>query len=555
MARSDRKATIKLLIIPLMISIVVTAIATVSFYYYELDNRKALKRTALAQSAITLSEKLDQSFTDVNFALIESAQGGQPCQSNHTGLSQQLLLKLPHISELRYTDANNQTLCNNWQQFSPSLSSHTPLLHKGLNFFGPHLIEDRAEPIYQLFRRHQDGGQVQAVLHRVWLKNQVKFFHSPLGFMAIINSDSGVPVVINGKYSMPLNADPTFPINESVSFEGMLDNGRMHYTFIQPLTTQPTLSVAISQDLDSLYAGIYGFNASWIGTAGAGVTLLFLLCFQLQRKLNDPIRQLRSAIRRREFFNLYQPLVRSSDHRIIGCEVLMRWHHPFKGVLPPMTFIPLAERSELIKEMTLQQIDTVIRELAPVLRLTPTFKVSVNICAAHINDPAVIDAIIARAPKLKGLVLEITEHQVVEHSSPKIQQALHRLRDAGIKISMDDFGTGYCGLSYLSSLPIDVLKADRSFVAALGTDSINADVLKTILQLAQKLGMEAIAEGVEKHEQAKMLSQMGFDVQQGWLHGYPVSAFEFVEQYLQQRPEQRKPLPIAKPVTESVTPA
>ena len=528
MAGSDHKGTLKLLLVPALISFVITAAVTAALYTYDLENRKALKQTELAQKAITLSEHLDQSFTDVNFALIDSAQQPLNCSPQLFRFAHEQLMTLPQIAELRYTDAQGNVNCNSWQYYDPPLEIHTPKKHKGLNFSGPLLIDDHPGPGFQLFRDHPQGGKVQAIIRKAWLRNQVKFFHDPLGYMSIIDSDSGVPIVLNGRYALPVDTpENIFPVNIATGYEGRMDNNREHYTFIQPLLTQPQLSVIISQDLDSLYLGVFGFNTSWISTACGAFVLILLVSYRIQRRLSDPIRQLKSATQRNEFFNLYQPLVCSKTHHIVGCEVLMRWRHPFKGVLPPMTFIPLAEQSGLIKEMTLRQIDQAIRQLTPTLQKHPRFKVSINICAAHMLDHSVVSAILERATFLPGMVVEITEHQVVEHGSEQIQQALHQFKEAGIKIAMDDFGTGYCGLTYLSTLPIDILKADRSFVAALGTDSINADVLSTIFELTQKLGMSAIAEGVEKQEQADMLLQMGFHLQQGWLHGYPMSAPDF----------------------------
>lgn len=528
MAGSDHKGTLKLLLVPALISFVITAAVTAALYTYDLENRKALKQTELAQKAITLSEHLDQSFTDVNFALIDSAQQPLNCSPQLFRFAHEQLMTLPQIAELRYTDAQGNVNCNSWQYYDPPLEIHTPKKHKGLNFSGPLLIDDHPGPGFQLFRDHPQGGKVQAIIRKAWLRNQVKFFHDPLGYMSIIDSDSGVPIVLNGRYALPVGTtENLFPVNIAIGYEGRMDNNREHYTFIQPLLTQPQLSVIISQDLDSLYLGVFGFNTSWISTACGAFVLILLVSYRIQRRLSDPIRQLKSATQRNEFFNLYQPLVCSKTHHIVGCEVLMRWRHPFKGVLPPMTFIPLAEQSGLIKEMTLRQIDQAIRELTPTLQKHPRFKVSINICATHMLDHSVVSAIIERATFLPGMVVEITEHQVVEHCSEQIQQALHQFKEAGIKIAMDDFGTGYCGLTYLSTLPIDILKADRSFVAALGTDSINADVLSTIFELTKKLGMSAIAEGVEKQEQADMLLQMGFHLQQGWLHGYPMSAPDF----------------------------
>lgn len=541
---ADRKGALMLLVVPVFISLLITLAVTAALFSYELEIRKELRRTALAQKAITLAEHLDQSFTDVNFALIDSANQTIECDTSQFLKAQHTLLSLPQISDLRYVDQNNNVRCNSWHNFDPPLKLESPTSHKGLNFSGPHFIDEHPGPGFQLYRNHRDGGKVQAVIRTAWLKSEVKFFHNPLGFMAIIDSDSGVPLVINGKYSLPLGAKGLqLPVNEAQGHEGLLDNGRQHYTHVQPLLTQPRLSVIISQDVDSLYLGIYRFNTEWLITGCAAFILLVLISFRIQRRVVDPIRQIKSALERNEFFNLYQPLVCSSTGRTVGCEVLMRWRHPFKGMLPPMTFIPLAEQSGLIKAMTLRQIDQTIRELGPVLNQDPNFKISFNICASHLTDRHTVDKLLERAAFIPGMVLEITEHQVVEHKDTQIQQALQQLRSAGVKIAIDDFGTGYCGLNYLSSLPIDILKADRSFVAALGTDSINADVLSTIFDLTRKLGMSAIAEGVEKEEQARILSEMGFDLQQGWLHGYPMNGHDFVHLCSQSKSCPRRYLP------------
>ena len=543
---ADRKGALMLLIVPVLSSLIVTLAVITALFSYELETRKELRRTALAQKAITLAEHLDQSFTDVNFALIDSANQPIKCNTSQFLNAQRTLLTLPQISDLRYVDQYNNVRCNSWHNFDPPLTLDSPNSHKGLNFSGPLIIDEHPGPGFQLYRHHKDGGKIQAIIRTAWLKSEIKFFHNPLGFMAIIDSDSGVPLVLNGKYSLPIGASNIeLPINEPLSHEGLLDNGRHHFTYTQPLLTQPQLSVIISQDLDSLYLGIYRFNTEWLVTGCAAFVLLVLISFRVQRRIVDPIRQIKSALKRNEFFNLYQPLVCSSSGRTVGCEVLMRWRHPFKGTLPPMTFIPLAEQSGLIKTMTLNQIDQTIRELRPVLQKDPNFKISFNICASHLTDHQTVNNLLDRAAFIPGMVLEITEHQVLEHQDEKIQQALQQLRSVGIKIAIDDFGTGYCGLNYLSSLPIDILKADRSFVAALGTDSINADVLSTIFDLTRKLGMSAIAEGVEREEQALILSQMGFDLQQGWLHGYPMNGHDFVLLYSTQKNCPREKLPAA----------
>ncbi len=150
---------------------------------------------------------------------------------------------------------------------------------------------------------------------------------------------------------------------------------------------------------------------------------------------------------------------------------------------------------------------------------------------SHLLDRSCVDHFIEMKSHISGLVLEVTEEKVLEHSSEKVQEALERLAAANIQIAIDDFGTGYCGLNYLRELPVSILKADKSFIAAMGTDAVNADVLEMIIQLSQKLGLVTIAEGVETEEQAQALLEMGVDLQQGWLHAYPMRAEDLLKQH------------------------
>ena len=178
---ADRKGALMLLIVPVLSSLLITLAVAAALFSYELEIRKELRRTALAQKAITLAEHLDQSFTDVNFALIDSANRPIECNTSQFLNAQRTLLTLPQISDLRYVDRFNNVRCNSWHSFDPPLKLDSPNSHKGLNFSGPLIIDEHPGPGFQLYRHHKDGGKVQAIIRTAWLKSEVKFFHTPVG--------------------------------------------------------------------------------------------------------------------------------------------------------------------------------------------------------------------------------------------------------------------------------------------------------------------------------------------------------------------------------------
>ncbi|MGL4753003.1 MAG: EAL domain-containing protein, partial [Aeromonadaceae bacterium] len=210
---------------------------------------------------------------------------------------------------------------------------------------------------------------------------------------------------------------------------------------------------------------------------------------------------------------------------LCGFEVLMRWRSA-SGIIGPQHFIPMAEETGLLVEMTRRQIEEAIAALQPLIALQPELKVSFNISIDHLKDEQFVQQSALWRQAIPNLVYEITEGNMVAAHDARLLAALHQLRDHGIRLAVDDFGTGYSSLAYLQSLPLDILKADRCFVAALGSDSVNATILEAIIRLAHRLQLDVVAEGVEEARQVAWLNQQGVTLQQGWCHGYPLPIYE-----------------------------
>jgi diguanylate cyclase (GGDEF)-like protein len=238
---------------------------------------------------------------------------------------------------------------------------------------------------------------------------------------------------------------------------------------------------------------------------------------------------LRAAIARDELRLHYQPIVTLTDGAIVGFEALLRWQHPRRGLVPPMSFIPMAEETGLIVPIGRWVLETACRQAARWRRAaakaggTPP-NVSVNLSARQFNSEELVDDV-TRVLAETGLAptaleLEITESVVMDQSEAGIR-ALRQLRDLGVHLVLDDFGTGYSSLSYLKHLPLDTIKVDRSFVAGLD-GSADRSIVDAVIALAHGLGIGVVAEGIETASQLERLRELGCDRGQGYLFSRPV---------------------------------
>ena len=258
---------------------------------------------------------------------------------------------------------------------------------------------------------------------------------------------------------------------------------------------------------------------------------------------------LRHALDQRQFVLYYQPEVELSTRKIIGLEALIRWAHPERGIIPPMDFIPLAEKSGLILPIgdwglaeACKQIQNWCREDSR----HGSLRVCVNLSARQFSRVGLADHVEAlllqSGISSRQLGLEMTESSLI----PNIQTALEvlgSLRKLGVSLLMDDFGTGYSSLNHLHSFPFDVLKIDRSFVGRMTEGDQPLQIVRTIIELARVLGMEVVAEGIETYEQYRLLRQLGCRFGQGFLFARPMTA-EAVTQLLR-LPGRVLPEPVA----------
>jgi diguanylate cyclase (GGDEF)-like protein len=241
---------------------------------------------------------------------------------------------------------------------------------------------------------------------------------------------------------------------------------------------------------------------------------------------------LRHAIERKQLIVYYQPKVNMQKKCVIGCEALLRWQHPEFGLVSPSEFIPIAEDSALIIDISNWVLEAACKQMRLWQQqgLKPLVT-AVNVSASQFHQSdfvAQINKLLAKldlAPKY--LKLELTESTLLRNIEDTLA-SLRELRALGIQISIDDFGTGYSSLAYLKKLPISELKIDRSFIQDIPYNEEDMAITTAILALAKALSLEVVAEGVEHEEQAAFLMQQGCEIAQGFLYSKPVPAAEFV---------------------------
>ena len=242
------------------------------------------------------------------------------------------------------------------------------------------------------------------------------------------------------------------------------------------------------------------------------------------------ISELRTAIDKDELRVYLQPKVNIKTNQVVGAEALVRWQHPTRGMVPPMKFIPFAEQTGFIRQITIWMLEQVAQSCAKLQAQGLDMKISVNLSTRDLMDqdlPSKIERILNQhSTAARSMVMEITESAIMDDPQRALQ-TLNKLHDMGLKLSIDDFGTGYSSLAYLKRLPVDELKIDRSFVMNMESDVQDAKIVHSTIDLAHNLGLTVVAEGIENAQALKLLGRLNCDEAQGYFIAKPMPCEDF----------------------------
>lgn len=331
--------------------------------------------------------------------------------------------------------------------------------------------------------------------------------------------------------------------------EAMAVADRIHAALITPfalrgLALEVAASVGVAvhpdhgEDVDTLlqHADVAMYLAKEAHTKTA--------VYDAEQDENDAARltlagELRGAIESGELVLHFQPKADLKTGRIVGVEALVRWQHPEHGFIPPNDFIPLAERTGLIKPLSRHVVTSALRQCAAWNAIGLELHVAVNLTIPDLLDLDLSDWIATMLAETgvrpEQLELEVTESTILADPF-RVRQVLTRLNEMGLRLAIDDFGTGYSSLAYLKRLPVQAIKIDRSFVMEMCEDASDATIVRSTIDLGRNLGLDVVAEGVESQEILDALREYGCTLAQGYFIGKPMPADELAALVLAEAP-------------------
>jgi sensor c-di-GMP phosphodiesterase-like protein len=276
-------------------------------------------------------------------------------------------------------------------------------------------------------------------------------------------------------------------------------------------------------------------DLKWFGWLGALTILMAIAGYVVlipRRSPRNPLIEIERALKAGEFVPYYQPIVDISTGKLRGAEVLARWRKPDGTLVLPGAFIPLMESGGLIRELTRSLMRAVCVEAGPAISRRPDLKISFNFAGKLFSEPTIVKDvrnIFVNSPiRFSQVVLEVTERDPIENFT-ETRQIIAALQGLGVRIAIDDVGTGHSGLSYMLKLGVDIIKIDKMFVDAIGTDRNSTTIVETLVDLARNMRMDVVAEGVENFEQVMHLRALGVRSAQGYAFAPALPGSSFLQ--------------------------
>lgn len=331
-------------------------------------------------------------------------------------------------------------------------------------------------------------------------------------------------------YARMTLADGTVIGNSGVASEADYNHGSQSVQ--QDRSQQYAVIVSISMDRGSVIARYEDLRRISVVMTGLLALLLLSFALLLTRRGRDGGNDLAKAVFTNEFVPYYQPVVDIQTGKLHSAEVLVRWRQADGTLVMPGAFIPAMESSGLVVDLTRSLMRTVRKEMGEALGKRPDMMLAFNIAPSHFNDALILNdvgTIFDGSPiRLSQLILELTERCEVENLTAT-RRTIAALQGLGCKIAIDDVGAGHSGLSYILKLGVDIIKIDKIFVDAIGTEAHSKAIIETMIDLARNMKMEIVAEGVENFDQVTYLREHGIQQAQGFVFAPPLPAESFLK--------------------------
>jgi sensor c-di-GMP phosphodiesterase-like protein len=456
---------------------------------------------------------LDQAVVDLN-----GLEGviGAPCSPETVARLERVVYDSAVVREVGLFRPDLRIYCTNFGAAEvdpdPGVRARFPAEGLFVTLFRTQIMGERSVVVH---RRRADGAGANAVLAPAEFRNDL--------LAEALGVEGGARLVVDGAVlgQTARMVEPGTP--------GYLDTVAESRRF--PVRVEATRAVA-----DARAAFLQRVPRFGLVGLGLGVAAATLFARAMRRRLSLEA-ELRTALARGELEVHYQPAMDLATGRCAGAEALVRWRHPKRGLVHPDLFIAMAEETRLVLPMTRWLLRQVRDDVLAHFRDRPDFHLGVNLVALHFQDEgergivSEVERLLRseRGPDPRGFVLdpsvfmlELTERQLVHDEGGVAGRVMQALRALGCTLAIDDFGTGQSGLAYLQRFRVDYLKVDKAFVDTIGTDSLSRPVLDAIIDLAHRLGLQLIAEGVEHAHQVAYLRERGVQLAQGYYFSPPL---------------------------------
>jgi sensor c-di-GMP phosphodiesterase-like protein len=472
-----------------------------------------------AEVAITSAWALESSEMRLGQAITAlqelSARGVDSCKASHIDAMRQAALLTGPIKQVMLLASNGEVMCSD-----PGAVVLRQEVLTSAAIADAHIVldvirlSDRGERYLRIRKTGRpDKANLAALVPASLLLPQASTQNGRrLGFARIAMSD-GTPVGDSGIKPEPASQGAQF----------------LHTV---PSKQYP-LTVSVSMSRTGVVANYEDLRRiGMVMTGGIALIILLVALLFSKRDPADPMAEMARAIRDDEFVPYYQPLVDLQTGRLLGAEVLARWHRPDGNFVEPNAFVLLLESSGLVLEFTRKLMRLVRKDLADAVGLRPNMSLAFNVAPRHFDDALILHDIgtifDGSTIRLSQIVLELTErHEVVNFTD--MRRTIAALQRVGCKVAIDDVGTGHSGLSYILKLGVDIIKIDKVFVEAIGSEDHSKPIIETLIDLAKNMRMEIIAEGVETFDQVTYLRERGIGAAQGYVFAPPLPAATFLQ--------------------------
>jgi sensor c-di-GMP phosphodiesterase-like protein len=525
----------RLIVLLATVFAMVAGLAPVSYAIYlayktTVVNAENNLRTIAQDIAADTSQLLN----DINQGLIALSDLTYQCSADDVSAMNTMSYDIPGISEIGLISPDRKLVCTSWGPIRPPLKPELPPPQAGFRLLGP--LEIRLMDRYGLIalRQREDGSEIIALIHPSVLIGRMGADLGEHGFAVLVRREDTHLYAWEGNVpEMEMVASESVGGDGSTQLRALFKDGVERTLFAVELDGFPgTYSVGAAADEWILHD--WQRMAVLLGAIGAGTSalLVFLIIGILQRRLSLQ-GELERSLQKDEFEINYQPVIELRSGRCIGAEALICWRQPGGKRVRPDLFIPLAEDTGLIEPMTVWLMQKLRTEIGQLLQEDRSLHIAINLSPGHFESDRILQSsssIFGNSAILpEQIIYEITERGLIDDADGKARDIMQRLQNRKSGIALDDFGTGYSSLSYVETFPLDYLKIDKRFVDTVGVDALNAGMLDTIIDMAQRLGLRTIAEGVETSRQADYLLSRGVDYAQGWHYSRAMPAADFIE--------------------------